>query len=422
MGSEWTEVTLGEVIHVKHGYAFKSKLYSQEKRGRPVVVGIGNFKYTGGFRFESTKRNEYTADYPAEFVLLPGEILLVMTCQTSGGEILGIPGRIPDDGSIYLHNQRLGKVVVKQAERSCEDFLYWLFLSRPFNQHLYLTATGTKILHTAPKRIEAFKCPLPPLPEQKRIAGVLGALDDKIELNRKMNQTLEEMAQALFKSWFIDFDGHDPADLVDSELGPIPRGWGVGNISTLGNIITGKTPSKKEVENFGDKYPFIKIPDMHNQIWTSKVSTSLSEIGHSKQSKKLLPANAICVSCIATPGLVCITRYPSHTNSIVLNEENTFFWAFHALRGLKRIIIARASGGSVTKNLNKGHFSKLKLVIPPVEFRRKYHHAVSSWLKTVCRNTDNSVTLAQLRDTLLPKLISGEIRVPEAERAVEVVV
>ena len=150
MGGEWPERVLSDLISVKHGWAFKGSFFDEAAEKGPIVVAIGNFNYSGGFRFGSTKIKRYTSDYPADYELIPGEILLAMTCQTAGGEILGIPGKVPDDGNTYLHNQRLGKVIV-ESESVDDGYLYWLFLSRGFNHHLYCTATGTKILHTAPE-------------------------------------------------------------------------------------------------------------------------------------------------------------------------------------------------------------------------------------------------------------------------------
>ncbi len=276
--TNWPEVRLAEIVSIKHGWPFKSELCSEDHRGGPIVVNIGNFRYTGGFRFEETTVREYRGDYPKEFELPPGDMLLVMTCQTAGGEILGIPARVPNDGRIYLHNQRLGKVVINRPDLVDPDYLYWLFLWREFNRELCLSASGTKILHTAPGRIEAFRFRLPPLLEQRGIAHILGTLDDKIELNRQMNETLEAMARALFKSWFVDFlpvrakvaartqtsnplpappacAGHAdrqseaarqagglpkhladlfPDSFEDSELGEIPKGWEVGK---LGDVL-----------------------------------------------------------------------------------------------------------------------------------------------------------------------------------------
>ena len=191
----WESVRLGDVISIKHGWPFKSDLFSEELTGRPIVVAVGNFQYTGGFRFDSTSVKEYLGEYPPDYDLKPGDVLLVMTCQTSGGEILGIPARIPNDGHRYLHNQRLGKVIVKEPRRVSLDYLYWLFLWKDFNAELVASSSGTKIVHTAPTRIEAFRFDLPPLPEQRAIARVLGGLDDKIELNRRMNRTLEGLAR-----------------------------------------------------------------------------------------------------------------------------------------------------------------------------------------------------------------------------------
>src|SRR5690625_1733422 len=179
----WPTVRLGELISVEHGWAFKSKHFCEFTGSEPIVVAIGNFQYTGGFRFGSTSLKGYDSDYPPEYDLTPGDILLVMTCQTPGGEILGIPGRIPDDGNLYLHNQRLGKVVVNDRDRLDDSFVYWLCLSPAFNRHLFVTATGTKILHTSPSRIEDFTFRLPPTSTQKRIADVLDSLQEKIDLN-----------------------------------------------------------------------------------------------------------------------------------------------------------------------------------------------------------------------------------------------
>src|SRR5882724_6907111 len=206
MDRPWQRVTLRDLIRVKHGWPFVGNLCSDTLTGRPIVVNIGNFRYTGGFRFDETTRREYRGEYPKEYELRPRDILLVMTCQTPGGEILGVPARVPNDAYLYLHNQRMGKVVVMRPDLVSDEYLYWLFLWRDFNEELVASSTGTKILHTAPSRIEAFPFPLPGLDEQRAIVAILDALDNRVELNRRMNRTLDALAQALFKSWFVDFD------------------------------------------------------------------------------------------------------------------------------------------------------------------------------------------------------------------------
>ncbi|MET4051885.1 type I restriction enzyme S subunit [Frigoribacterium sp. PvP054] len=195
MTSGWTPTRLGEVVKIKHGFAF-SGMAANTDSSLPVVVGIGNFDYAGGFRFGSTTIKRYVGQYPAEFTLTPGDVLLAMTCQTAGGEILGIPGTVPDDGQTYLHNQRLGKVEVLDPTRI--DLRYFFQLARwhPFNRHLYATASGSKILHTSPRRIEDFAVDLPPLPEQQSIAAALSAVDDKIESNRRAIAAISDLLDA----------------------------------------------------------------------------------------------------------------------------------------------------------------------------------------------------------------------------------
>jgi type I restriction enzyme, S subunit len=158
MSGDWPFVRLGDLAEIKHGWPFKSEFFAIDGNDSslPIVVAIGNFEYSGGFRFGTTQTKRYSDAYPAEYTLNSGEILLVMTCQTAGGEILGIPARVPNDGRIYLHNQRLGRVVPKTNGVS-KGFLYWLFLHTDFNRHLVNSASGTKILHTAPTRIESYQ-------------------------------------------------------------------------------------------------------------------------------------------------------------------------------------------------------------------------------------------------------------------------
>ena len=181
-------------------------------------------------------------------------MLVTMTDLSKQSDTLGYPAMVParTDGRRYLHNQRLGKVLPKCAGELFTGYVYYLMCSAEYRHELLASATGTTVKHTSPDRIGQFRFSLPPLSEQRTIAHVLGTLDDKIELNRRMNETLEAMARALFKSWFVDFDpvraklegrwrrGESlpglPADLyhlfpnrlVPSELGEIPEGWTMG--------------------------------------------------------------------------------------------------------------------------------------------------------------------------------------------------
>ena len=205
MRDEWPKKSLGELIEIKHGFAFKGEFF-QEGVCKDVLLTPGNFTVGGGFKSEKFKF--YGGPVPNEYVLRQGDLIVTMTDLSKNADTLGYPAIVPlsDKEFRFLHNQRLGKVIVKNNDFLDCGYLYYLMCSRTYRHEVLASATGTTVKHTAPERIKRFRFDLPPLGEQRRIANILGSLDDKIELNRQMNETLEAMARAIFKSWFVDFD------------------------------------------------------------------------------------------------------------------------------------------------------------------------------------------------------------------------
>lgn len=435
----WESVRLGDLVGIKHGWPFKSKMFSEQLTNRPIVVAVGNFQYTGGFRFDSTVVKEYLGEYPAEYDLSPCDVLLVMTCQTSGGEILGIPARIPNDGRRYLHNQRLGKVVVKQTRGVWLEYLYWLFLSKEFNTELVASASGTKIVHTAPSRIEAFRFNLPPLPEQRAIAHILGTLDDKIEVNRRMSATLEEMARALFKSWFVDFDPvrakmerRDtglpkeiadlfPSRLVDSELGEIPEGWEVKAIGDLAEVVGGSTPKTERTDYWEDgMHHWVTPKDLSGRSMPVLLDTErrITDAGLAQISSGLLPKGTVLLSSRAPIGYLAISEVPVAVNQgfIAMKPRqgisNLFLlrWASTA----HAEIVSRANGSTFLE-ISKSNFRSIRAVTPSGSVMEAFDRLSGSMHRKIVEQEVESRTLTALRDTLLPKLISGELRVRHPE-------
>lgn len=296
----------------------------------------------------------------------------------------------------------------------------------------YLTgAVMPKLTQGNLNRIEIL---CPPIKIQKQIVGVLGSLDDRITLLRETNKTLEAIAQALFKSWFIDFDpvrakmenkipeGMDeetaalfPDSLEESELGMIPKGWKVGQISDIGNVICGKTPPTSESKNYGSDIPFITIPDMHNFLLITSTNRFLSKKGADTQKNKYLPRGSICVSCIATPGLVAQVTKESQTNQQINSVIPFLSWgnnfSLFLLRRIGEAVRTGGSGGSVFHNLNKSDFELLPVLLVEKKLAQKFDFIVQQLVEKIEVNQKQAQTLANLRDTLLPRLISGQIRV-----------
>lgn len=253
--------------------------------------------------------------------------------------------------------------------------------------------------------------------DQRRIASILSSLDRKIELNNKINADLEEMAQAIFKNWFVDFEPFKDGKFVDSELGMIPEGWKVGCLGDMGAVVCGKTPSKSNSNYYGGDIPFIKIPDMHGNVFVENSEDRLTEEGSLSQIKKLIPPYSLMVSCIATVGLVSINTKPSHTNqqinTVIPHNKSALFYLYQHIKNNEEFLKNMGRGGTTTLNVNTKSFSNIRLLIPSEIALEQFHGIVEGLFKKIEQNLHESRTLSLLRDTLLPRLMSGEIEVPE---------
>jgi type I restriction enzyme S subunit len=358
-----------------------------------------------------------------------------MTCQTAGGEILGIPGRIPRDGKVYLHNQRMGKVVVTAPDRILADFVYYLALWPTFNRELFVTASGTKILHTSPGRIQAFEFNLPPLEEQRQIVGTLRALDDKIEVNQRMNTTLEAMARALFQSWFVDFDpvrakmdgrrptGFEPdgaalipSSLVPSHLGPIPQGWKISALAENIEILSGGTPQTSKASYWDGDIPWYSVKDAPaaSDVWVVWTDKGITQAGVDHSAAQILPERTTIISARGTVGKIALVGQPMAMNQSCYGIRGTCgyseFFTYFLLREASEQLQQR-SHGTVFDTITRQTFASLDCVFPPPALAEAFDRTVTPWLERIKANLRESRTLAALRDTLLPKLLSGEIRV-----------
>lgn len=236
---------LGDLIRVKHGFAFKSEYFSFES-GEKIVLTPGNFYEEGGFKLRPNKDRYYSGDYPHDFLLKKNDLIIAMTEQTYG--LLGSPALIPENNK-YLHNQRLGKFELLRNNQVSVFFLYYLFHIKGLRDEISNTASGTKIRHTAPERISKIKIPLPPLPIQKKIAAVLSAYDDLIENNNRRIALLEKMAEELYREWFVRlrFPGHDNVKIIKG----VPEGW---EVVELNQIASETSISTKSGINLADRY------------------------------------------------------------------------------------------------------------------------------------------------------------------------
>lgn len=247
---------------------------------------------------------------------------------------------------------------------------------------------------------------------QQKIVEILTPYDDLIENNRRRIQLLEEAARLLYQEWFVRlrFPGHEHTKIVDG----VPEGWITTKIGDIGDIITGKTPSTKKHENYGDDIPFIKTPDMHDYPIIIKTEQKLSEIGANSQSNKYIPPGSLLISCIGTVGVVSINSSISQTNqqinSIIPSHDYYRYYLYFLLTSLKSMLEGMG-GGSTMANINKSKFSMIQIVIPSNKILMEYHNIVHPLFCQIQNLMNMSYRAMEGRDLLLPRLMNGVIPV-----------
>lgn len=432
----WEEVTLADIIEIKHGYAFKGKFFCDEPTA-DICLTPGNFAVGGGFKEDKLKY--YNGPVEDEYILDEGDLLVTMTDLSKKADTLGYPALVPSpNGRRYLHNQRLGLVEITDGTRIAKEFLYYLFCGRDYRHEVVSGATGTTVKHTSPTKIRAFKTPIPPLEEQRAIASILGALDDKIELNRRMNATLESLARAIFKSWFVDFDPvrrnaakgeersgksensnsdlstftlHDslfPSSFQDSDLGKIPTGWVVGTIKEAFELTMGQSPPGSTYNEGGEGLPFYQgCRDFGFRFPEKRVYCNapkrLAQKGDALVSVRapVGDLNMAVEECCVGRGVAAL-RHKSGSRS----------FTYYAMHNLALDFAKYEAEGTVFGSINKKNFEGLQFVNPGIELVEKFEETVAPLDSQIAMLERESSTLSALRDTLLPKLLSGELPVP----------
>lgn len=397
--ASWPTRPLWETAEWTNGLAFRSFAFSDD--GDPVIK-IAELK--GGISGQ-TKFTRQAFD--PKYRVRPGDVLY----SWSGNPETSLDVFVWDGPAGWL-NQHIFKVeVVEGLDRGFHVQL--LRYLRPNLAGIAANKQTTGLGHVTQQDMRRIVVAIPPLPEQRRIAAILGALDDKIELNRKMNRTLEEMAQALFKSWFIDFDGHD--DLVESEIGPVPRGWRAGALADVAEITMGQSPPGSTYNEWGGGLPFFQgATDFGAVFPTNRVyCTAPSRFADNWDVLISVRApvgrtNLAVERCAIGRGVASIrSRHGRHP---------AYMWCL--IHSLSASLDVYNGEGTVFGSINKNALHALPVIVAPTANIDAFEGKAGPLLSRLRLTDQESRTLATLRDTLLPKLISGELRVPEAEAAV----
>lgn len=391
------------------------------KDGVPVLR-VGDLSPTVSIRAAKRVSREIELAYERSR-LQGGEILLSLVGT------LGLVAIAPNEAAGCNIARAIGMIPVPRNEAR---FLELCLRSELVQKYMYRWATTTVQATLNLRDVRRLPIPVPPSKERERIAAVLGALDDKIELNRKMNQTLEEIAQAIFKSWFIDFDGVPEEDLVDSELGAIPRGWTTTEMDDEITLNKGLSYQSKHFDELG--VPMVNLKCIardggfqrrglkyygggfkpHHILEPGDIVVAMTDLTQDRvviASPAFVPPMTSATTIIMSLDLSCPRPKP---NSYLKKEW--LYYRFHT-REFKEFARSFANGTTVL-HLKLDGIKRFRFVKPPQGLVDRFSRMVAIFQARINNNSDESDTLVELRDTLLPKLISGELRVPAAEEIV----
>ena len=379
---------LGELIEIKHGYAFSGEHIVEDDNGI-VLVTPGNFRIGGGFKEEKCKF--FDGEIPADYVLKEGDFIVTMTDLSKTIDTLGYSALVPKSKRTYLHNQRIGLVTFKSDE--CDrGYIYWLMRTREYQRSIANTSTGATVHHTSPKKIYDYDLEVPPLSTQHRIASILSRYDSLIENYQKQIKLLEEAAQRLYKEWFIDlhFPGHENTNIVDG----LPEGWEKKKVGDIAPIITGKKDA-----NFGTpdgEYPFftcsqepIKAPSFSFDCAAVLLS------GNGDFNVKLYRG-----------------KFEAYQRTYVLSPccaQHLYLLYYTISANMTKL--AAGSSGSTIKFLTKGMIDGINLNVPNDEILESFNKKVEPIQSSRESLQYQLRLLTEARDRLLPKLMSGEITV-----------
>lgn len=400
----------------KYGIPAVAEEFSEDKVRYLRITDIDDY----GNLLENDKKSVSSPEIE-KYILKEGDIVFARTGNSTG--------------RTYFHEEKNGELafagfLIKfslDESKVNPKYLKYFTISKPYKQWVDNLSSGSTRGNINAKTFADCPIILPPRAQQDYLVRVLSSLEEKIQTNNQINQELEAMAKTLYDYWFVQFDFPDQNGKPYKSSGgkmvyhpelkrQIPEGWGVEALKDFeSKIITGKTPSRANSDNFGGEIPFITIGDIRGNTFIYSTSETLTDLGASVQKNKYLPQDSLCVSCIATVGEIGFTTEPSHTNqqinSIVFEDETNRYYLYFALKNYFENANASAKTGNTFANMNKEDFSGIKIIFPNKEIKNNFHKITETYFSQIKCLQGQNQQLTQLRDWLLPMLMNGQVKV-----------
>ena len=416
---ELKKYKIGDLVQVTRGASLGGEFYATQ--GNYVRLTCGNFDYRNNcFKENQSKDNiYYTGGFKEEFLLEKGDIITPLTEQAIG--LLGSTARIPESGK-YIQSQDIAKIDCNESLLD-KDFAFYLISSAFVKQQLSAAAQQTKIRHTSPDKIKECTVWIPSLDIQKRIGRILTDIDNKITINRQINDNLEAMAKQLYDYWFVQFDFPNEEGKPYKSSGgamvwneklkrEIPQGWTAAKIKDVAQTYSGGTPTSTNSEYYdGGDIPWINSGELNNPIITS-TTNYITEEGLNNSSAKLYPQDTVLVALYgATAGKVSLLSFEACSNQAVcgVSPQNKIMTTYirYYLSSLYEHFITLSSG-SARNNISQDTIKYTILPIPQGKILKEFSDAVAPIIGKIIANQKEMENLTKQRDELLPLLMNGQ--------------
>jgi type I restriction enzyme S subunit len=434
--ADWRDCKLGDLLQIKHGFAFLGEHFGST--GTHVVLTPGNFLEEGGFKEKRDKAKWYSGPIPDDYVLNEGDLIVAMTEQAEG--LLGSSALILRSG-VYLHNQRLGLVQIRDRKQADQHFIYYLFNSKPVRQQIRGSASGTKIRHTAPSRIADVKVRLPSLPVQRRIAGILSAYDELMENSQRRVRLLESMARALYREWFVHFrfPGHEKLPRVASPLGDIPQGWEVKPLESLmvdhigggwgkevadeehtepAWVIRGTDIPNARSSRVADvPYRFHTVSNLRTRrLQAGDILFEVSGGSKGQPVGRALLVTAQLLSALGDESVICASFCKRVRPDAAGYGSELLYLSFVEGYESGEIEQFQVQSTGISNFKWTEYIAKTERVIPPAPLRVRFRERVAPLFSQTATLGLQIQNLRRTRDLLLPRLLSGQVEL-KAEAA-----
>ncbi len=415
MREGWKQVTLGEILEIKHGYGFKGEYFTEEETTN-VLVTPGNFNIGGGFKNDKLKF--YNGPINENFVLKENDVVITMTDLSKMADTIGYSAKIPKcTDKIYLHNQRIG--LVNLLDDSCDlNFIYWLLRTNNYQRYIAGSAIGATVKHTSPSKIYTAKVKIPTHKEtQRKIANILSSYDDLIENNLKRIKILEEIAQQTYEEWFLRmrFPGYETAVFDENGL---PEGWDKVKCFDAMEVLSGGTPKTDVAEYWNGGIEFFTPKDAKSGSYTNGTEKTVTKLGVKKCNSKLYPKDTVFITARGTVGKLNLASKPMIMNQscYALKGKNgiTQFFLFCAMNAIIETFKS-ASNGGVFNTIIVDTFKFLDFVIPKHSLILEFEDIVKPIYNSILNLQSQNQCLREARDILLPRLMMGMIDVESLE-------